>query len=180
MIPNTKPGDTWASWSGDGQEILFTDGVNLFKINPDGSDRTQLTFLAAPDGIPQGGQFSPDGKTAFVAGTIGGITGLFAIPTDGTGQATRVPAASGGGVTFVGSVNTTIHVVPLLKILSITASGAVVIASEPHTNYVLEATPSLNPAQWKPVRTNQATGGTLQLDDPDAAQNLSRFYRVFR
>jgi serine/threonine protein kinase/Tol biopolymer transport system component len=48
-----------ACWSPDNQQLLFSDGPNIYLANADGSARKLLLKV---DGFPNTGQFSPDGK----------------------------------------------------------------------------------------------------------------------
>jgi Tol biopolymer transport system component len=112
VIPNTMPNDFWPQWSPDGQWISFgradTNGliVNYFIIRPDGTDLTQLTFLSPsdPDRFAPIGPWTADGSALVVPGTIGGMNGIYAIATDGSGAVTPLPTSPGANVDFVGSV----------------------------------------------------------------------------
>ena len=111
-IPNTVPGDYWPSWSPDGQTIAYghspdgslTSLTNYFLINPDGTGKTQLTFLSDPDRLGPAGAWSADGSVLVAAGNIGGVQGLYAIATDGSGTLTLLPTSSGNPIDFAGSV----------------------------------------------------------------------------
>src|SRR5262249_9855692 len=82
-IPNTGAGDMWPVWSPDGTWIAFVhlegpnffqaDGENgnYFKIRPDGSERTPLTFVAhagAIGGFRSGAAFTADGSHVVTVG----------------------------------------------------------------------------------------------------------------
>ena len=98
-IPNTIGRDLNPSWSNDGQTIAFAAYptgraepyffTNLFKINPDGSNRTQLTFL---NNLPSGEGFSYsliwtlDNSTILNAAKINGVAGIYKIASDGSGN----------------------------------------------------------------------------------------------
>jgi hypothetical protein len=101
-ITNTQPGDFYPRWSPDGQWIAF------FKIRPDGSDLTQLTFLAGDDAdeMEQLGGWSADGQFVVGAGEIGGVQGIYAVAADGSGLATALLAEAGADQYFVGNVGT--------------------------------------------------------------------------
>src|SRR5262249_15913832 len=64
---------------------------------PDGTDLTQLTFLSAsdPDRFAPIGPWTADGSTLIVPGTIGGMNGIYAIATDGSGAITPLPTSPG-------------------------------------------------------------------------------------
>jgi Tol biopolymer transport system component len=112
-IPNTSGGDYWVAWSPDGQWLSFghvaSDGQtlqNYFKIHPDGSNRTQLTFLdpAGPDRTGEARAWSPDGETLLVPGTVGGVKDLYAVATNGSGAMTPIAIPAGETPDFVGGV----------------------------------------------------------------------------
>ena len=112
QILNTVPGDYWPSWSPDGQAIAYAhspDGglnslTNYFLIVPDGSGAIQLTFLSDPDRLGPAGSWSPDGSVLVAPGNIGGVQGLYAIATDGSGTMTLLPTSAGSAIDFAGSV----------------------------------------------------------------------------
>lgn len=113
-IPNTQPGDFYPRWSPDGEWIAFfrdsdaQDDDNFFKIRPDGSDLTQLTFLAG-DGsneMEQLGGWSADGRFVVGAGEIGGAQGLYAVDAAGSGLAVLILEETGADQYFVGNAGT--------------------------------------------------------------------------
>src|SRR5262249_24596566 len=98
-------------WSRDGEWISFalTDPdflsvINYYMIRPDGSDLTQLTFQSDPDRFAPVGAWTSDGSTIVAPGNLGGVQGLYAIATDGSGAVTLLPTSPGDAITFVGSV----------------------------------------------------------------------------
>jgi Tol biopolymer transport system component len=113
-VPNTQVNDWWASWSADGQWLSFLRGANYYKIRPDGSGLTQLTFSDIPiSGINDYNStvpwspapWSSDGKSLVGPRTVNGVQGIYAIATDGSGAMTVIEAAPAGAwVDFVGSV----------------------------------------------------------------------------
>ncbi len=110
-IPNTAPSDYWASWSPDGQWIVFgrftgPSGslTNIFKIKPDGSGLTPLTNLGAGDVINFGWVVSNDGLSLLASGTIGCAVGIFQFPMDGSQTFKLISnAGASGSIDFIGS-----------------------------------------------------------------------------
>jgi len=116
-IPNTNIGDLDPAWSNDGQTIAFASFpggrlepyffTNLFKINPDGSSRTQLTFLSPP---PQGEGFSYslvwtlDNSTILNAAKINGVAGIYKISANGGGILGMIPITPGAAPQWVGGI----------------------------------------------------------------------------
>ncbi|THY68521.1 tricorn protease N-terminal domain-containing protein [Aureobasidium pullulans] len=81
MSNQTAPFDYHASWSSDGQRIIFTserraDGQSdLYQVNTDG---TELTELVSSDSFEDIGSLSPDGKKlAYVSTAINYTTNIF-------------------------------------------------------------------------------------------------------
>ena len=113
-VPSTHPNDWWASWSNDGQWLSFLRRANYYKIHPDGSGLTPLTFSTTPitginDYGPNGpwspAPWSADGNSVIAPRTLNGTQGIYAIATDGSGATTLLlPSAAGSWVDFVGSV----------------------------------------------------------------------------
>jgi len=92
VIPHTHPGDQWPIWSPDGQWISFIKtsawytGNNLFKIKPDGTDSTQLSFLPITDTLTADPTWASDMQAIYTIGRIGGVPGLYRFKTDGSGD----------------------------------------------------------------------------------------------
>ncbi len=113
-VPNTQANDWWASWSKDGQWLSFLRGANYYKIRPDGTGLTQLTFSTAvitgindynPDVPWSGAPWSSDDRSIVGPRTVNGTRGIYAIATDGSGATTLVlPAPDGTWVDSVGTV----------------------------------------------------------------------------
>ena len=99
QIPNTQANDWWASWSTDGQWLSFLRGANYYKIRPDGSGLTQLTFstnsITGYDDYNPAVPWSPapwssDGASVIAPRTINGVQGIYAIAADGSGALTLI------------------------------------------------------------------------------------------
>ncbi len=121
----TSPGlgDSWPQWSPDGAWIAACDGNtdftrsdlghDLLLIDPATGLRTVLTQVPEPgDGFPCGGAWSANSLWIYAAGTIGGIQGLWRVPSlGGAPQPVNIispfdiaPGISSAPVVFVGGV----------------------------------------------------------------------------
>src|SRR5207253_3154065 len=82
-----------ASWSPNGQQIVYARGNELFLAKPDGSDSRRLVTLADPAGGPH---WSPDGKvlrfTLWDSKT--GSTSLWEVASNGSGLRPLLPGWS--------------------------------------------------------------------------------------
>jgi len=106
-VPNTFNDDIYPVWSPDGQWFAFLrDYANLYKIRPDGTDLTQLTFLADPDWIVDTGgwAWTAEGSWLVYAAEMDGVIGLYAAATDGSGRMMPLSTALGEDPIYVGSV----------------------------------------------------------------------------
>ncbi|HTP07787.1 MAG TPA: hypothetical protein VMP08_06025 [Anaerolineae bacterium] len=113
-IPNTQANDWWPVWSTDGQWLSFLRGANYYKIRPDGTGLTQLTFsnavITGPNdyspAVPwSGALWSSDDSGIVGPRTINGVQGIYAIAADGSGATTLVlPSPAGTWVDSVGTV----------------------------------------------------------------------------
>jgi hypothetical protein len=105
FIPNTTPLHVWPTWSPDGQWISFLDGTNYFKIRPDGSGLTQLTFLTGTnDTFNPVGPWTHDSSHIIAGGTISGTNAIFNINADGSGAYSMIPTTAGAPIDFVGAI----------------------------------------------------------------------------
>lgn len=117
-IPNTSFGDLSPSWSNDGQTIahaflpsiggrtqpyFFTD---LFKIQSDGSNRTQLTTVNTQpgEGFSYSLVWTLDNQTILNAARINGLTGIHRIAVDGSGILGVIPITAGAEPQWVGGI----------------------------------------------------------------------------
>ncbi len=117
-IPNTAHNDSDPTWSNDGQQIayaVFSDAgraqpywmINLFKINPDGTGKTQLTNVSLP---PSGEGFSYsivwtlDNSTLLNAAKLNGVAGIYKIDANGGGVVGMIPITPGSVPEWVGGI----------------------------------------------------------------------------
>ena len=115
-IPNTIGRDLNPSWSNDGQTIALASYptgrsepyyfVNLFKINADGSNRTQLTNITQPpgEGFSYGLVWTKDNSTIINAAKLNGVAGIYKIAADGSGTITQIPISAGAAPEWVGGI----------------------------------------------------------------------------
>jgi len=115
-IPNTSIGDLDPAWSNDGQTIAFASFpgnrqepyffTNLFKINPDGSSRSQLTFLSPPqgEGFTYSLVWTLDNSTILNAAKINGVAGIYKISANGGGILGTIPITPGAAPEWVGGI----------------------------------------------------------------------------
>ncbi len=90
-------------WSPDGQWIAFWDDDNTYKIRPDGTDLTQLTFLQSPDYISWVGDWTRDGQFLVGPAKVNGIDGIYAYTTGGSGAFTPLLQEPDADDFFVGN-----------------------------------------------------------------------------
>lgn len=116
-IPNSVSFDVWPVWSNDGQWIAFgkTNAnysivENIYKIEPGGTNRTQLTFFTPNDSasLAAGCGWNDDNTVVIFGGRVAGKTSLFAVKADGSGIVDTIYTAPGDDINFVsvgGNIN---------------------------------------------------------------------------
>jgi dipeptidyl aminopeptidase/acylaminoacyl peptidase len=82
-VPNTQPDDYSPRWSPDGQWLAFWRDDDVYKIRPDGTDLSQLTFVPAGSWMEDSGQWTPNGKYLVAPAQVNGIEGLYAVSAEG-------------------------------------------------------------------------------------------------
>jgi dipeptidyl aminopeptidase/acylaminoacyl peptidase len=116
-ITNTQPYDYSPRWSPDGQWIAFWRDDNLFRIRPDGSDLTPLTFItAAGDYMDNSGPWTPDGQYIVAAARVNGVKGLYSVASDGSGTLSLIFAREWDDPDWVGSVGYVPTVAPPFRV----------------------------------------------------------------
>jgi hypothetical protein len=115
-IPNTVGRDLNPSWSNDGTKIAFAAYpnaraepyffTNLFKINADGSNRTQLTNITQPfgEGFSYSLVWTKDNSAVINAAKLNGVAGIYKIATDGSGTILQIPISAGAAPEWVGGI----------------------------------------------------------------------------
>lgn len=183
-VPNTALG-TYALWSHDGQWLSYTLtsayytylGYNLYKIHPDGSGLTQLTFLTgSTNAFPFGAAWASGEKALIGAATINGINGLYEVVADGSGIISLLNITQPGDpVAYVGAVLGSPG--NLLNALLTTTNTVLVYWQSPSTGFNLQQNTDLKTANWttpaEPVNDN----GTIKfvlINNPTG----SRFFRL--
>jgi hypothetical protein len=183
-VPNTALG-TYALWSHDGQWLSYTltsayytyTGYNLYKVRPDGTGSTQLTFLTgSTNAFPYGAAWSLADRTLIGAATINGTNGLYQVAADGSGAVTLLNIIQPGDpVVYVGGVLESPGP-PLTAILTST-NTVLVYWQSPSIGFNLQATTELNSANWTtPPEIVNDTGRikSILVNSP----NGNRFFRL--
>jgi len=78
----------------------------LFKINADGSNRTQLTFFTQPieEGFGYSLIWTKDNSTIINAAKLNGVAGIYKIAADGSGSVSQIPIMAGAAPEWVGGI----------------------------------------------------------------------------
>jgi hypothetical protein len=167
LVPNTALG-TYASWSHDGQWLAYTltsayytyAGYNLYKIHPDGSGQTQLTFLSgATNSFPIGAAWAGDDTALIGVGTINGTNGLYRVAADGSGAISLLTITQPGDpVAYVGAVLG--NPSPPFNALLTATNTVLIYWPSPSTGFNLQQNTNLAAATWldpaEPVNDNGA------------------------
>ena len=186
-VPNTPAGARWPEWSPDGEWLSYTDGTNVWKIRPDGTNRTRLSFLPA-SGELRGftSPWTPDGQAVLTVAAVDGVQGIYALAADGAGGFTRLPLPEGLPINWVSRRP---PVLPLVWTVAIrivetlmTADGLSVNCQGPAgLRFQLERTDSLDAdgLRWRAVGEPVVHVGMRSLlRDTGAARESHGFYRV--
>jgi Tol biopolymer transport system component len=82
---------SWAAWSPDSKQLIFTTGHDLYFANADGSARRKLASVA--DGLPDLAYFSPDGTNIRFSVHTGPTSGrLWEVRADGSNLHLLLPS----------------------------------------------------------------------------------------
>jgi len=118
-VPTTYGNNYGPQWSHNGQFIFYPhyDGSSgypyqfdsIYRINPDGTGKVLIKSLTGSDRFAAGSFSSADDSIIYAPALIGGVSGIYAIATDGSGTVnfTRISQsliASGSYVDFVGGI----------------------------------------------------------------------------
>ncbi len=157
LVPNSALG-TYPLWSHDGQWLSYTltsgyytySGYDLYKIHPDGTGQTRLTFLTGPTNHFSFGAAWASGDDALIgAATINGTNGLYRVAADGSGAISLLNIIQPGDPVAYVSTVTGSAAPPQLGVGLSTASGTLTI-SWPALDAVLEFAPAAS-GPWAPV-----------------------------
>lgn len=102
-VPNTDDG-VYPVWSPDGQWIAFFDYSQLYKIRPDGTELTQLSFLTGSDDIEMTGAWTPGGQWIAAPVEINGLYRIYAFAADGSGRMFQIDVQTATNPWYVGSI----------------------------------------------------------------------------
>lgn len=113
-VPNTAPGDAWATWSPDGQWLSFLRGDPqeirqgvLYKIHPDGTALTRLTafdLVANGNYVKPTRAWTPDSKFLVAAMQENERSTVQLVDAAGSGVTVPLPVPNAAQVDFVGNV----------------------------------------------------------------------------
>ncbi len=106
QVPNSLPGDLFPVWSPDGQWIAYyktkpggyyvTNAI--YKIKPDGANKTLLLQLAASDTLTPDPLWSTDMNNIYFIARIQNSLGIYKVKTDGSGNYQKIFALSSGSI----------------------------------------------------------------------------------
>ena len=124
VIPNTggtgngSTSDVWPAWSADGAWIGFGNGLDLYKIRPDGTGRTNLTANTTYNRTFSGGgsslapAWTPDGQWLVAPMNVDGVNALYAVKADGSGELRKLPTRAGEEIAWIDRIATTVSYNP--------------------------------------------------------------------
>ena len=77
-----SPGAALAAFPGENGRIAFTRDGDIFKMNPDGTDKARISTRPRFDDSPS---WSPDGEKIAFSGVVGGNWDIYVMSADGSG-----------------------------------------------------------------------------------------------
>ena len=187
LVPNTALG-TYALWSHDGQWISFTltsnyytyAGYNLYKVHPDGTGLTQLTFLTGPtNAFPQGAAWAAGGNNLIGAATINGVNGLYRVSSDGSGTISLLNFIQPGDpVVYVGDVlGSSSSPGPQLSAQLTSTNTVLVYWASSLAGFNLQQNVDFGASQWSTPPEAISDNGTIKfIVVPNPTSN--RFFRL--
>jgi len=115
-LPLLKP--RRPAWSPDGDQLALADyaftylpesPMNLYVVNPDGTELHQITGFTQIEGFREGALWTPNADGLIGAATIGGVNGIWIVPLTadrhGCGSPpVRLATTPGDSIDFVGTV----------------------------------------------------------------------------
>jgi Tol biopolymer transport system component len=187
-LPLIKP--RRPSWSPDGAQLALADyaftyipesGMNLYVVNPDGTELHQITGFSQIEGFREGALWTPNADALVGAATMDSVNGIWIVPlsedrTHCESPPFRLPTVSGDDIDFVGSI----FVPPGPPRLKIRREGIDVIVSWRRSAwpYILQAAPDPN-AGWQDVAGPYTTSGTeYQVRIVNAWSLPNTFFRL--
>jgi hypothetical protein len=179
-VPNTG-GAGWPEWSHDGQWISWSDGVNIWKIKPDGSGKTQLTFLTGTNRFNLSAPWAAGDASLVGVAEIAGVRGVYRIPANGSGNLQQIhlpdglPPESVGNAGGPGGPAAT-------RITGVRFDGSdlvILFNGQDGIRYQLERNSDLQPAGWTAVGPLvEGVAGTETVRDSNARGRSRSFYRI--
>ena len=115
-LPLLKP--RRPAWSSDGEQLALSDyaftylpesPMNLYVVNPDGTELFQITGFTQIEGFREGALWTPNSDGLIGAARIGGVNGIWLVPLTPDrhacgSQPVRLPTTPGDDIDFVGSI----------------------------------------------------------------------------
>lgn len=180
-------------YSGDSlYSIAYGNGL-FVAVGEDGSivtssDATNWTFQSSPastadvelNGVTFGaGRFVAVGDSGTIFLSTDGVNWVKDLSGDTDEDLFGVTYYGGGRYVIVGDQGTIlVNQLPSFKSITPVPSGGlqVTLLGLSGATAVIEATPSLSPANWQPILTNTFVNSTIIFDDPGT--NQTRFFRA--